>query len=150
MSKMYLFVIALLTLGSAALAEEELYRWREADGTLTFSPKPPPASSGIAFEKISSSGGALRANKPVNSRLTNPTVSPPATVPATSPALATRTPTSVTSATKEGHCSDLQKRVQSLETLIMTDVSNETMDNAVIQMARYQTSFNQSCRGIRN
>ncbi|MBX2825140.1 MAG: DUF4124 domain-containing protein [Gammaproteobacteria bacterium] len=134
------FLIVMLVLSTLGLVQfanaEELYRWREADGTLTFSPTPPPAGSGIAFEKISPASGAARANPE------------PALVPATNPALVAQQPTRVVAASKNGHCNDLRKRVQSLERLIMTDVSNETMDNAVVQMARYQNSFNQSCRGI--
>jgi len=140
----YLIVIlALSMLGLSAIANaEDLYRWREADGTLTFSPTPPPAGSNIAYEKINTANGVKRT--------VPPTLSAPAPIPATSPALLTQQPTNVAaaSASKMGHCNDLRKRVQSLERLIMTDVTNEIMDNAVVQMARYQTSFNQSCRGV--
>ena len=143
MLKVNLIVIMLVSCCATLLAidavAEELYRWREADGTITFSKTPPPSNSGIAFEKISATGGATQPAKKLSAG---------AAVPASDPALLTRPARSIASDSKTGHCNELRKRVQSLERLITTDVSNETMDNAVVQMARYQTSFNQSCQGI--
>ncbi len=141
----------LTTLTSTAVNAEELFRWKEADGSLTFSPTPPPVGSGIAYERVSGKTGISSASpsvaKPALPRVTHAPA--PATLPTQQPALVAKTNQSIAPDTKTGHCRDLQKRVQSLERLIMTDVSNEIMDNAVVQMARYQTSFNQSCQGVR-
>lgn len=142
----------LLVVSAATVANaEELFRWREADGSLTYSPTPPPASSGIAYEKVSSKSG-ITAAPAKTAKAAEPLqvqTPAPATLPTAQPALVAKTSQSITPDTKTGHCRELRKRVQSLERLIMTDVSNEIMDNAVVQMARYQTSFNQSCQGLR-
>ena len=46
--------LALFTLvGVQPLAQAEiLYQWKEADGSLTFAPSPPPESSGIAYKVV--------------------------------------------------------------------------------------------------
>lgn len=156
MRTLNLMFITLLGLGALMVTftttagAEELFRWKEADGSLTYSPTPPPASSGIAYEKVQANGGINKAS-PNSFQQAQPIVTQtpaPATLPVQQPALVAKTSQSIAPDTKTGHCRELRKRVQSLERLIMTDVSNEIMDNAVVQMARYQTSFNQSCRGV--
>jgi len=128
-------------------ADQNLYKWEEPDGTLTFSPVPPPKSSGIAFEKV-------EINKKKNTaklEKTMPSTAKPFVskqrIPAITPT-ANKQPTR--SRQKTAQCAELRKRVVSLERLIRTDVSDERMDNAVVQMARYQASYNRACDKFRH
>ncbi|MEE9318903.1 MAG: DUF4124 domain-containing protein [Granulosicoccus sp.] len=50
---------SLLLVLSATASADTLYRWQEADGSITFSPKPPAA--GIAYEKVDKDAGRLKA-----------------------------------------------------------------------------------------
>jgi hypothetical protein len=52
----------------------------------------------------------------------------------------------VASSNKQRRCQELQKRVMSLERRMRSQLSAEDMDNTVVHMARYQTSFNQHCQ----
>jgi len=49
-----LFALIVANATAASVAADELYRWTEADGSITFSPGPPPA--GIAFERVEAAG----------------------------------------------------------------------------------------------
>lgn len=180
------FVAALLMatcmLMLTPLNAETLYKWREADGSLTFSPKPPPEGSGIKFEVVSqpannspelaAASGDSRTGDGTNDRVTplqkdltgsaarskqtvagvefasgadsglqiNQTAQNVARQSATQPAANSGN-------RKSEHCNQLRKRVISLERLLRTELTAETMDNAVIQMAKYQNGINQACRG---
>ncbi|MEE9334099.1 MAG: DUF4124 domain-containing protein [Granulosicoccaceae bacterium] len=179
--------ILLLAIAQPALSAK-LYKWFEADGSITFSPTPPAA--GVDFEAIGeNTDGKTGLKKPANSvRNSNPVAQPPATprlsaqdlqtpkaakpasvvnyAPATnsmkqgisratvqpgSPALQVASTAgasnsrTVVSAQKRKQCADLSKRVVSLERRLRLELSEDDMDNTVIHMARYQTSFNKHC-----
>lgn len=172
-----LMVTCLLTLTS--LNAETLYKWREADGSLTFSPKPPPEGSGIKYEVVSaptSSAPELAAASsgsqstitsnlvaPLQSDLSGSTDRGGRTGNETEYATradggletrqpgqnlsrqSTTQPASSTGSRKSEHCNQLRNRVISLERLLRTELTAETMDNAVIQMAKYQNGINQAC-----
>jgi len=55
------FCIILLTLTAPATAET-LYRWLEADGSITFSPTPPP--KGVDFKKVEAAGNIIKSAEP--------------------------------------------------------------------------------------
>jgi len=148
-----------LTLSAVSTTQAEtLYKWREADGSLTFSPKPPPEGSGIRYELVGGDAqpalGSGTASTPVTSLPVAPVLNPAPVAQA-----ATRAPVSnlqpqrppqrqrtvVPTNRKSVHCEELRKRVISLERLLRTELSAETMDNAVVQMARYQTGINKAC-----
>jgi len=56
-----LIICTILLLGSTSAFAEKLYRWIEADGSITFSPNPPP--KGVEFKTIQSDGNASAAPK---------------------------------------------------------------------------------------
>lgn len=165
----------LLMLGSSNVIAEKLYRWVEPDGSITFSPTPPPDNKD--FKTVS---GAK--NMPASSTAAAATDAPFAQGEQTaadaqvaadnSPALAparlryapdtstTKTPDRnrraaprgsssklplIAASSKRGHCQDLKKRVVSLERRLRTSLTPEAMDATVIHMARYQQSFDQFC-----
>lgn len=157
-----LALIATALVFCSVSASEPFYKWIEADGTLTFSRTPPAKDSGIKFEVVGSNQG--------NTKLSASQPSQPQALQATQQQASTSLttggqtigggsdPTSSTgkhiapihSKRKSTQCGELQKRVLSLERLLKTEISAETMDNAVVQMARYQNSFNQSCNRSSN
>jgi len=160
----------LLTAGSGSAAG--LYKWVEADGSITFSPNPPPA--GVEFERIGAEtdqtvkeiSPAAKAEstpkKPATapSRLSyapddgNPTqgivkAQPKVAAASEAPSAASTeanelTPITV-AASKQSRCDDLKKRVISLERRLKVRLSPADMDNTVVHMARYQRSYNQHC-----
>ena len=164
----------LATSAGDARAAGTLYRWREADGSLTFSPTPP--TDDRSYETVDAT--TLR---PVGeSRATGITRTPPAlrtpappraTVPVPGPtpvlgAAAMPSPDApsaersddaseaaargrraiVPSLAKPDRCDELRKRVVSLERRLSTRLSPTDMDNTVIHMARYQQSVDRHCR----
>lgn len=167
--RLAMILVLLILCYQTAADAEQLYRWREADGSLTFSPTPPPKGSGIAFETVSggsngshvspqstavqtppatTSAAPLTYAPPVTSALAVPSAAAENNTPITVNELQINPQTVFAGDKKNQHCAELRKRVVSLERLITTDISNDTMDNAVVQMARYQNSFNQACRGF--
>lgn len=156
--KVLLVILPLLT-NAGMLQAEVLYKWKETDGTLTFSPTPPPAASGIVYEKV----GSLKS---VTAQPAVATAAPtPNLAPVIGPASSVQPPQGITPAQpvhmasvapspkkmtsrKSEQCNELVKRVTSLERLLSTKIDAETMDNAVVQMAKYQNSYNRACRGI--
>ena len=74
-------LLCAILLGTACQATANtLYRWTEADGSITFSPTPP--ASGIAFETIQTGGGNANAQRPVQAPTAPlPQAQAPAVVP---------------------------------------------------------------------
>ena len=150
------WLLSALLLTASVCHADELYKWREPDGTLTFSPNPPNDSS-IAYEKVVSGQSQGQIIRPATTTGLAPSSSDlPAGLSHSAHSGATPTtanaiqrppqqPNLTRSTQKTAQCEELKKRVISLERLLQTDISNETMDNAVVQMARYQSSFNQAC-----
>lgn len=56
--KKTVLLLSLIGCCAAAQAGEVLYQWEEADGSLTFSPVPPPEGSGIKYKIMNSSGNS--------------------------------------------------------------------------------------------
>lgn len=52
-----LICAVLLTAAAPSVHAEILYQWRESDGTLTFSPEPPPEGSNISFTVVKPDNG---------------------------------------------------------------------------------------------
>lgn len=191
-----------LSLLPFADAAELLYQWKEADGSLTFSPTPPPKGSNIEYEVVKSTDNRSASPKLTSSAAfsssTNLTATPEPAIaeasvlaessinrlsytpvavgqreqdpadlvaglsPATSvhalpstdaiagqPSLnqaSAASRESVPAATKRHHCGKLQKRIMSLETIMAGSRDAKTMDDTVVQISRYQSSFNQHCK----
>jgi len=163
---------SILLIGSASVQAEKLYRWIEPDGSITFSPNPPPA--GVDYKTVNSATGentqlpkqqnAVTASsaapaqapaaptKPVTISKLNyapETSSAPARrVQTPKPAVAAATaanPAAQAAAKKQRQCQDLGKRVVSLERRLRSLLTPEDMDNTVLAMARYQKSFDRFC-----
>ena len=192
---------------STAVAET-LYQWQEADGSLTFSPTPPPEGSGIEY-KLMSTGTKPAADislpdttlsasqiassqpsiQPVKRMLAGsgdsttlqagqPTPAEPsqqnlptvnyapgagenlrnvlpqgisrAEGSAKEPLAAAAEQTGadaelLASQKKSGHCADLGKRIIALENRVTRSKTAEEMDNAILQISRYQKSYNTHC-----
>ena len=191
---------AILFASSTLVFSQPLYKWVEADGSITFSPTKPP--TGISYETVNRPtvnpsqnnstlvpASALPINQAASDNLGSPAATPeyaPAqstVVPAGTskrPASAiaplvssgqsrsaTETQTSGSvlgksaplataqarsqavaasaSNNKQRRCQDLKKRVVSLERRLKSRLTPEDMDNTVVHMARYQSSFDQHC-----
>ena len=173
-----------LALCAEALADGTLYRWTEADGSLTYSPTPP--AEGIAYETVRPDGGTAPGERaaadpaaalggrdaPVDPGAAPrqaaspearpepaapaPSLGAAATEPPTPPAadrqpaetsadLSDAGPAVIASDDRARHCGDLRKRVVSLERRLATHLTPEEMDTTVVQMARYQQSFERHC-----
>lgn len=62
-----LIICIILLLGSHAVLAEKLYRWIEPDGSITFSPKPPPA--GVDYKAVNAANNnAAVANLPATTQ----------------------------------------------------------------------------------
>ncbi len=186
--KITIFCIIFLLCSSAASAET-LYRWFEADGTITFSPEPPP--KGIKFTTVESGAlGSKNANVKMLAKMAEQvntedaagsslatsasalqrdtglenveqnTVARVQYAPETSKpfsrdqnvAISRNNPNrdsqeivTQRSKSKPSRCTDLSKRVISLERRMRAGLSAEDMDNTVVAMAHYQRSYNQHC-----
>lgn len=188
-----IFPILLLTAMHAANAEI-LYQWREPDGTLTFSPTPPPEGSNVHFtvvkpddtinpialpaegQQLSTLSGNSTSQPAQQVRTANQTSSvqlayapstskPQTTIPETD------LPQGITAASisqinsdqhtdggsdtdnqalqaslrKKQQCGDLNKRIIALENRMSHSQNNAEMDQAVLQIMRYQTSYDSFC-----
>ena len=147
-------LLATFLVVSTAGATEKLYKWTEADGTLTFSRTPPAEGSGINYEVVGANSGTnqLKQAQPVKQPSTDTMINQGSAISQSSaPTVSSAKKIAPSpSMRKSTQCGELQKRVLSLERLLRTDISAETMDNAVVQMARYQNSFNQACNRNKN
>ena len=158
----------LLTCCSVAFAEP-LYKWTEADGTITFSPDKPAA--GIDFDVVDITGDAASksAGEPTlgkasaqPSEADAPEVSSPSSGVENSDAVLSTwsidsqiktfqtQPVQKKTAFKESNqsqnrCEDLRKRVVSLERRLQAQITAEDMDNTIVHISEYQNSFDQFC-----
>ena len=165
----------LLMLGSSNVMAEKLYRWVEPDGSITFSPTPPPDSKEfktVSGAKSESASNTTEAATDAQVAHGEQTAADAQVAADSSPALAparlryapdtetTKTPDRsrrtaprgsssklplIAASSKRGHCQDLKKRVVSLERRLRSSLTPEAMDATVIHMARYQQSFDQFC-----
>ena len=119
-----------------------LYRWYESDGTITFSRQPPPEGSNIRFEKIERFSNKTPENNA-------PALEATPTVATKSIENGTLLPTIKTMQTGNATltCDELKNRVLSLEKVVTTTQDDRLMDNAVVKMAGYHSSFRQACTG---
>ena len=191
-----IITVTAITCGAMTAAHAEtLYQWKEADGSLTFSPAPPPEESGIEYKVLSTSGSAAAdislpettlsasqvagtGNAPAALTQTNQPPSAPeqnlqqltyasdsknalpqgisrspqqvennestaaghSTDGKTSPP-----PEMMASRQKSSQCGDLGKRILALENRIVISSTANEMDQAVLQISRYQKSYNAHC-----
>lgn len=148
---------------------EPLYKWAEADGTITFSPDKPPA--GIDYDVVDITGDA--ASKSAR----EPTLGKASAQPTEAGALEINSTSSDTeksdvvmgtwstdsqvqtfqtqpvqnkmafkeSNQSQNRCEDLRKRVVSLERRLQAQITAEDMDNTIVHISEYQNSFDQFC-----
>ena len=188
-------VIAITCGAMTAAHAETLYQWKEADGSLTFSPAPPPEDSGIEYQVLSTSGSAaadislpettLSASQIAgtgNAAAAQTQKNRSAAAPeqnlqqltyasgsknalpqgiSRSPQQAennesaaaghstdgntSQPPEMMASRQKSGQCDDLGKRIMALENRIVISSTANEMDQAVLQISRYQKSYNAHC-----
>lgn len=158
--RLVLLLLSALLMPVASQAEE-LYRWIEKDGSVTFSPTPPPTGSGIEYEQVVLDESAISAENapeaglpaatgaiavPSGSTISESSSTPAVGVPGAPTDTAVPQGAPDPKSNKSAQCQELLKRVVSLERLVSTGVSAETMDNAYVQMARYQASYDQHCK----
>ena len=165
---------SILLIGSTTVQAEKLYRWIEPDGSITFSPNPPPA--GVDYKTVNSATGENTQLPNQQSAIASSSATPaqaPAVpaepipiskltyAPETSsapapnvqaeprkPVIAAATaanPAAQAAAKKQRQCQDLGKRVVSLERRLRSPLTPDDMDNTVLAMARYQKSFDRFC-----
>ena len=153
-----------------------LYRWTEPDGSLTFSPTAPtdgtpyeevdpmtmrPASAASRENVAPIRRATPRAPSPVAPASADGVPDAPAIGAAVrSPANgasadldrssgtapSSNGPRTVVSNDRNRRCSELGKRVVSLERRLTTPLSPRAMDDTVVQIARYQQSVERHCR----
>jgi len=166
MTRLLLSAILLAVTSQAAAAT--LYRWVEKDGSITFSPEPPPA--GVTYETVDTGGAASARPQPRPPQDAIPTAQ--AALPNQGLSYAPSTdsiPQGITrgddvgakrpepentkdsdlvvgSSRKYAQCQDLKKRVTSLEQRLRAELTPDQVDNTVVAIVRYQSSFNQHCR----
>lgn len=193
--------VALITAflcGTITMAQAEtLYQWKEADGSLTFSPSPPPQGSGIEYRVLNTGGTATADISLPENTLSASQVAQnnSAKAAATSAEHSTKIvqqqnlqqlnyatasknalplgisrptlqasddletvasndesndnsaqqPQMMASRQKSSQCEDLGKRIVALENRMVISSNAEEMDQAVMQISRYQKSFNTHC-----
>lgn len=183
--------VATVGLGEAHAATT-LYRWKEADGSLTYSPTAPtdgtpydtvdpmtmrpaasaasPSGTRASIDRTGSapvvgagttpgrdgdapSAGAVAPMTPALGAAARPAprvVAMPAPTRSSAPISATADAASRSIASsgdaKTRRCSELEKRVVSLERRLMTPLTPDAMDETVMQMVRYQQSVDRHCR----
>ncbi len=175
---------------------ETLYQWEEADGSLTFSPTPPPEGSGIEYRLMNTGGESaadislpettLSASQiarsqpapqpmlPETNNSASPTVnyapgtqiaqrnvlpqgiSRAETAEANLPVAAndqkqknasalSEQPDVMASTRKNAQCTDFGKRIVALENRVTQSKTAAQMDEAILQISRYQNSYNVHC-----
>lgn len=153
--------LAILYVSSTMVFAQPLYKWVEADGSITFSPTKP--SAGISYETVtrpteSSQNQATLVSvseSPASQAAPDTKTSPiakieyapaqPIATPVRSNNLSKSSIAASPSSNKQSRCQDLKKRVVSLERRLKSRLTPEDMDNTVIHMARYQRNFDQYC-----
>lgn len=148
---------------SQAFAAGELFRWTEPDGSLTFSPTPPidgtpftavdPASLRPTEEspREESRNEESRSEDEERRRTAATSAPMPPAVGRAFPPAGSRTsdvPADVpaSAAFENERCTELSKRVVSLEQRLTAKLTPQEMDDTVIRMARYQQNFENLCR----
>ena len=133
-----------------AFAAGELFRWIEPDGSLTFSPTPP--IDGTPFTAVDPASlrapDESRGGDGARSRIAAANAAP-APLPAgrSFPSAGARESGGPPPAAAENErCTELSKRVVSLERRLTAALTPDEMDDTVIRMARYQQSFESLCR----
>ena len=139
-----------------ALADGALYRWLEPDGSRTFSTTPP--TDGRAYTAVDPDtlrpvdGDAAPSPRLASATLprTEPVRTPLAAEPATRPqerarAAPTRSASLVGRTEESKRCTELRKRVVSLERRLTVPLTAEEMDETVVRMAGYQRSLEALC-----
>lgn len=163
-----LTIVALLHGFSNALAEE-LYQWKDVDGTITYSTTPPPANITSDYQEISKKLSAstltpsapnasvpntaviLAPEKPIaknESRLERLVRLSPEPLPVVKP-IAQETilqPVNQDKVRKKRKCRDLENRVGALEARLSTVSSTKELNDSMLLLTRYQNSFDQHCQ----
>ncbi len=178
---------------NVALAET-LYQWEEADGSLTFSPNPPPEGSQIEYRVLNTGGSTAADIKLPETTLSASTVAEnnrivsaqtqarrpdtgqqqdlqqltyatasknalpqgisrsvqePVKVETAADNTGNREnlqePQMMASSQKSNQCADLGKRIMALENRIVISSSADEMDQAILQISRYQRSYSSHC-----
>ena len=139
---------------SQAFAAGELFRWIEPDGSLTFSPTPPiDGTPFTAVDPVSlrpaEESRSEESRSEDEERLRTAAASAPAPTAASRsfpPAGALTSDAPSSAAFENERCTELSKRVVSLEQRLTAQLTPEEMDDTVIRMARYQRDLESLCR----
>lgn len=206
-----ILALSLLLAMTGGASAETLYQWKEPDGSITFSPTPPPEGSGIEYRlmntdgepaaditlpettlsasQIAQSQPATLSMLPRNNNVASPSAATESTqvqtesvrqnaqpakpsiryAPGTQIALRNAMPQGISrtepakdseeksgvekstqpevlaSRQKGAQCSDLGKRIMALENRITQSKTATQMDDAILQISRYQRSYNAHC-----
>lgn len=164
-----LVITAALLHGFASAWAEELYQWKDPDGTITYSTTPPPASITTNYQEISKklatssitpvSPSTTRPKTPVTlapkkliakkeSRLERLVRLSPEPVPSAEPVAveAILQPVNQDKVRKTRKCRDLSNRVGALEARLSTVSSAQELNESMLLLTRYQNSFDKHCQ----
>ena len=137
-----------------------LYQWTDKNGVITYSPTPPPESSGLTYEKVDlaakpkapdvpNSGAEMAksiSRAPVNSPVapasgTQQTYTARSSVKNPKPGQTT----SKAESHNENRCQDLANRVTALESRITLVDDAKALNQTILLLSRYQASFDKNC-----
>ena len=142
-----LLIVVTLLLVAPLAAAQQIYKWKDANGTMHYSQSPP--ASGVHFQKMTLSGGTESADAPAATTGSDATSSAPATTPASAPTA----PVADTPANRAKLCATLQSNLTTLKgngPVVMQDGGqNKLLDEQqrTQQLATANAQYQQFCAG---
>ena len=165
--------ILLYGMSSTALAEE-LYQWKDKDGTVTYSTTPPPPEITTKFEEIGKkldTEPSVQAVAPEEA-LEKPPLAKQTALPVEIPSQKTESrlerivrlspepqehvepkikesilqPVNQDKVRKQRKCRDLKNRVSALESRLRNVSSADELNQSMLLLTRYQNSFDSHCQ----
>lgn len=142
-----------------------LYQWTDQSGVITYSPNPPPESSGIEAKVVNLNKSGERKIQDSNTSdnnlrsATKPKASTDSLI--VSPSLAataakkdlprdefeTNTEDSIRDETFSARCQDLANRITALESRMTLVDEVQALNKTILLLSRYQKSFDSNCQG---
>lgn len=153
-------LILLFTLTSKPAAANKLYQWTDKDGVITYSPTPPPETSGLTYDEVELETKPKAPDIAVRDAETENAISqtrsehpvlPPATSIEKTPAghavksMQANGGTTKTVSSNDDKCQDLANRVTALESRITLVNDANALNQTILLLSRYQERFDNDC-----
>lgn len=163
-----------LLYGFSNAVAEDLYQWKDADGTITYSTTPPPANITTKYQEVSKKLNPpwIKPAKPNTTTAVKPTFDTQATPSMEKPVTKKESrlerlvrlspepqkaispevrdsivqPVNQDKVRKQRKCRDLSNRVNALEARLRTVSSPDELNESMLLLTKYQDSFDHFCQ----